>query len=39
MIVSREGEDKKVNSDKSSFDVLDLILITSIFAANWSLLS
>ena len=32
-------EDKKINSDKSSFDVLDLILITSIFAANWSLLS
>ena len=32
-------EDKKINSDKSSFDVLDLILITSIFAANWPLLS
>ena len=35
----RGEEDKKVNSDKSSFDVLDLILITSIFAANWPLLS
>ena len=32
-------EDKEINSDKSSFDVLDLILITNIFAANWSLLS
>ena len=38
VIVSHDGGDKKVNSDKSNFDVLDLILITSIFAANWSLL-